>query len=181
MDTLALFITQFLWFFVVWSVVVYLVIWPWALRFSINKQLCFWLIPQLFRAFGLGLLVPNLSPGISQAFAIPTASVDFFTAILALLAFIGLTRSWQWSQLLTWICTLVGLSDLLIAFSIAPFIGVPEHLTAQWYIPAFIGPFLIVSHVACLTVLLKARTHSQSLSQMHTTELEQNTTILSNN
>jgi len=30
--------------------------------------------PQMFRALGLGLLVPNLSPGISQEFAIPTAA-----------------------------------------------------------------------------------------------------------
>ncbi len=82
--------------------------------------------------------------------------MDCFTAILALLAFVGLHRGWQLAaQHLTWACTLIGLSDLLIAFSIAPFIGVTDHLTAQWYVPAFIGPFMIVAHVACLTALLK--------------------------
>ena len=81
--------------------------------------------------------------------------MDCFTAILALLAFVGLHRGWQLAQHLTWACTLIGLSDLLIAFSIAPFIGVTDHLTAQWYVPAFIGPFMIVAHVACLAALLK--------------------------
>ena len=94
MEPLALFMTQFLWFLVVWSAVVYFVVWPRSLQLSADKQLCFWVAPQMFRAFGLGLLVPNLSPGISQEFAIPTAAVDFFTAILALLAFVGLLRGW---------------------------------------------------------------------------------------
>ena len=115
----------------------------------------------MFRAFGLGLLVPNLSPGISQEFAIPTAAVDFFTAILALLAFVGLLRGWRLARLLTWACTLIGLGDLLTAFSIAPFIGVTDHLAAQWYVPAFVGPLMIVAHVACLATLLQCRIQSR--------------------
>jgi len=117
----------------------------------------------MFRALGLGLLVPNLSPGISQEFAIPTAAVDFFTAILALLAFVGLLRGWRLARFLTWACTLIGLGDLLIAFSIAPFIGVTDHLAGQWYVPAFVGPFMIVAHVACLAALLRSRTQSGGL------------------
>ncbi len=130
MEPLAAFVTQFLWFLVVWSVVAYLVVWPWSLRLSADQRLAFWVAPQMFRAFGLGLLVPNLSPGISQEFAIPTAAVDFLTAILALLAFVALLRGWRLARLLTWACTLIGLGDLLIAFSIAPFLGVTDHLTA---------------------------------------------------
>ena len=155
MESLALFLTQFLWFFAASSAMVYFVVWPWSLQLSEDRQLSFWIAPQMFRAFGLGLLVPNLSPGIPQAFAIPTAAVDFFTALLALLAFVGLQRGWQLARQLTWACTLIGLSDLLIAFSIAPFIGVTDHLTAQWYIPAFVGPLMIVAHVGCLAALLK--------------------------
>ena len=116
----------------------------------------------MFRALGLGLLVPNLSPGISHEFAIPTAAVDFFTAILALLAFVGLLRVWRLARLLIWACTLIGLGDLLIAFSIAPFIGVTDHLAAQWYVPAFVGPFMIVAHVACLAALLGSRTQTRN-------------------
>ena len=58
---------------------------------------------------------------------------------------------------LTIFVTQFVLGDLLIAFSIAPFIGVTDHLAAQWYIPTFIGPFMIVAHVACLSTLLSRR------------------------
>ena len=34
--------------------------------------------------------------------------------------------------------------------TLAPFIGVTDHLAAQWFVPAFVGPFMIVAHVACL-------------------------------
>ncbi len=34
MEPLALFMTQFVWFFVVWSVVAYLVAWPWSLQLT---------------------------------------------------------------------------------------------------------------------------------------------------
>ena len=83
METLAPFMTQFLWFLVVWSLLVYFVVWPWSLRLTTDMRLRFWIAPQMFRALGLGLLVPQLSPGLSNTFAIPTAAVDFFTAILA--------------------------------------------------------------------------------------------------
>ena len=146
--------------FVVWSVLAYFVAWPWTLGLTADMRLRFWIAPQMFRALGLGLLVPLLSPGLSNSFAVPTAAVDFFTAILALLAFVGLHRGWRLALPLTWACTIVGLSDLLIAFSIAPFIGVADHLAAQWFIPAFVGPFMIVAHVACLAALLRTRTLS---------------------
>ncbi len=111
----------------------------------------------MFRALGLGLLVPLLSPGLSNSFAIPTAAVDFFTAVLALLAFVGLHRGWRLALPLTWACTIIGLSDLSIAFSIAPFVGVADHLAAQWFVPALVGPLMIVAHVACLATLLRSR------------------------
>lgn len=157
MEALPIFLTQFSWFFAAWSILTILVVWPWSLRFSPDRRLSFWIAPQMFRAFGLGLLVPNLSPGLSPAFALPVAAVDFFTAIVALLAFVGLFRGWRLALPLAWVCTVVGLTDLLVAFSIAPFIGVDDHLTAQWYIPALFGPLLIVAHIACLAVLLRAR------------------------
>ncbi len=162
METLAPFMTQFLWFLVVWSLLVYFVIWPWSLRLTTDMRLRFWIAPQMFRALGLGLLVPQLSPGLSNTFAFPTAAVDFFTAILALLAFVGLYRGWRLALPQTWACTIIGLGDLLVAFSIAPFIGVTDHLAAQWFVPAFVGPFMIVAHVACLAALLGSRTQSRN-------------------
>jgi hypothetical protein len=31
------------------------------------------------------------------------------------------------------------------------------HMAAQWYVPVFAGPIMIVSHVACLAELLRTR------------------------
>ncbi len=63
METLAPFMTQFLWFLVVWSLLAYFVVWPWSLRLTTDMRLRFWIAPQMFRALGLGLLVSQLSPG----------------------------------------------------------------------------------------------------------------------
>ncbi len=46
--------------------------------------------------------------------------------------------------------------------TLAPFIGVTDHLAARWFIPAFVGPFMIVAHVACLAALLGSRTQSRN-------------------
>ncbi len=61
MEPLATFVTQFLWFLVVWSAVAYFVVWPWSLQLSADTRLCFWVAPQMFRALGLGLLVRRAS------------------------------------------------------------------------------------------------------------------------
>ncbi len=66
METLAPFMTQFLWFLVVWSVLVYFVVWPWSLKLTADVRLRFWIAPQMFRALGLGRLVPQLSHSIPQ-------------------------------------------------------------------------------------------------------------------
>lgn len=157
MGTLPLFLTQFTWFLVVWALLAKFVAWPRLQGLTTVARLKFWIAPQMFRALGLGLLVPQLSPGLSSSFAVPVAFVDFFTAVLAVFAFIGLHRSLRTAMPLTWACSIIGLGDLLIAFSIAPFIGVSDHLAAQWFIPAVVGPLVIVAHVGCLLVLLQSR------------------------
>ncbi len=53
MKPLATFVTQFLWFLVVWSAVAYFVVWPWSLQLSADTRLCFWVAPQMFRALGV--------------------------------------------------------------------------------------------------------------------------------
>jgi len=39
MKPLATFVTQFLWFLVVWSAVAYFVVWPWSLQLSADTRL----------------------------------------------------------------------------------------------------------------------------------------------
>ncbi len=38
MESLAVFMTQFVWFFIVWSVLAYFVVWPWSLRLTAGMR-----------------------------------------------------------------------------------------------------------------------------------------------
>jgi hypothetical protein len=107
----------------------------------------------MFRVLGVGLLVPNLSPGMPYDFALATAAGDSLTASLALGAFLALRRGSRRGRRLAWACTIVGTLDLLAAFPHALHSGALPHLAAQWYVPVFAGPIMIVSHVACFAEL----------------------------
>ena len=157
MEPITFFVLQFLWFMLAWSLIAYYVIWPWSLRLPLHKRLSLWIAPQAFRVLGIGLLVPNLSPGMPLQFAFPTAIADSLTAVLAVLAFVGLQRGWRSARTLAWSCTLVGMSDLLIAFPHAAHTGAVAHLATQWYVPVLAGPVMVVCHIACLTTLLRSR------------------------
>jgi len=157
MSPIALFVLQFLWFSAAWGVIVYYVIWPWSLSFDTNRRLALWVAPEAFRVLGVGLLVPNLSPGMPMEFAIPTACADVTTAVLALSSFVALQRSSRSARTLVWLCTIVGVSDLLIAFPHAAQVGAIGHLAAQWYVPVFAGPVMLIAHIACIATLLRSR------------------------
>jgi hypothetical protein len=111
----------------------------------------------MFRVLGVGLLVPNLSPGMPAEFAVPTAAADSLTALLAAAAFLGLRRGWAAARGLAWACTVVGTLDLLVAFPHAASTGALSHLAAQWYVPVFAGPPLVICHVVCFLLLLRGR------------------------
>ena len=111
----------------------------------------------MFRVLGVGLLVPNLAPGMPASFAVPTAVADSLTAALAAAAFVSLRRGWSAGRGLAWACTLVGTLDLLIAFPHAASVGAISHLATQWYVPVFAGPPLVVCHVAALVLLVRGR------------------------
>jgi hypothetical protein len=154
-ETLALFVLQFLWFLFAWSLLAYFAVWPWSARLSPGERLSAWIAPEMFRVLGVGLLVPNLSPGMPAEFARSTAAGDSLTALLAALAFVGLRQQWRAARGLAWACTIVGSLDLLIAFPHAAATGAITHLAAQWYVPVFAGPVLVVCHVACFILLLR--------------------------
>ena len=148
---------QFLWFLLAWSLVAWFVVWPWTARLAPDARLGAWVAPEMFRVLGVGLLVPNLSPGMPAEFAASTAAGDSLTALLAALAFTGLHRGWRSARALAWACTIVGSLDLLIAFPHAAHTGAIAHMAAQWYVPVFAGPILVICHVACWILLLRGR------------------------
>ena len=157
MEPLVVFVLQFLWFLFAWSLIAYFVVWPWSARFSPDIRLSAWVAPEMFRALGVGLLVPNLSPGMPSEFAFFTAAADSITPVLAAAAFIGLRRGWRRARGLAWGCTTVGMLDILIAFPHAAATGAISHLAAQWYVPVFAGPPLVICHVACVILLVRGR------------------------
>jgi hypothetical protein len=157
MEPLALFVLQFLWFLFAWSLITRFVLWPQSARLSPDARLSVWIAPEMFRVLGVGLLVPNLSPGMPLEFAASTAAADSLTAALAAAAFTGLRRGWRFARALAWACTIVGSIDLLIAFPHAASTGAIAHMAAQWYVPVFAGPILVICHAACLVLLWRGR------------------------
>jgi len=142
---------------VAWSLIARFLLWPWSAQLSPDERLAAWIAPEMFRILGVGLLVPNLSPGMPVEFAASTAAGDSLTAALAASAFVGLQRGWPAGRALAWAATLVGSLDLLAAFPHAAASGAISHLAAQWYVPVLAGPLLVVCHVACFVLLARGR------------------------
>ena len=157
MEPLALFVLQFLWFLFAWSLIARFVLWPQSARLAPDARLSVWIAPEMFRVLGVGLLVPNLSPGMPIEFAASTALADSLTSALAAAAFTGLRRGWRSARALAWACTVVGSIDILVAFPHAAATGAIAHMAAQWYVPVFAGPILVICHAACFVLLWRGR------------------------
>jgi hypothetical protein len=157
MEPLLIFVLQFLWFLFAWSLITCFVLWPWSARLPPDTRLSVWVAPEMFRVLGVGLLVPNLSPGMPSEFAVSTAIGDSVTAVLAALAFVALRQGWGRARALAWACSGVGSLDLLVAFPHAAATGAISHMAAQWYVPVFAGPPLVLCHVACFILLVRGR------------------------
>jgi hypothetical protein len=155
MEPLFIFVLQFWWFLFAWSLIARFVLWPWSARLPPNERLSVWIAPEMFRVLGLGLLVDNLSPGMPKEFAVSTAAGDSLTALLAALAFIALRQGWRSARGLAWACSIVGSLDALIAFPHAASTGAMSHMAAQWYVPVFAGPPLVICHIACFILLIR--------------------------
>jgi len=167
MEPIALFVLQLFWFLFAWSLIAYFALWPWSAALSPDARLSAWVAPQMFRVLGVGLLVPNLAPGMPAGFAVPTAAADSLTAALAAAAFVSLRRGWSAGRGLAWACTVVGSLDLLIAFPHAASVGAISHLATQWYVPVFAGPPLVVCHVASLVLLVRGGAQPPLQSARH--------------
>jgi hypothetical protein len=157
MEPTLVFGAQFFSSLAAWSVVVACWVGPAVRGWALEDRLALSTTPLMLRFLGLGLLVDHLSPGLDAAFARNTAIGDSITAVLAVLATIGLRRRWSWGRALAWGAHLVGAIDLAIALPNAARVGAAMHMHAQWYVPAFGVPLMIVAHVLGLRMLLGAR------------------------
>lgn len=156
MSPLSIFAAQFVWFLLSWSVLAALFVLPRLRTLPDDDALAIAIVPQMFRVLGLGLLVPQLSPGMLYSFAVPTAVGDSLTAVLALASVVTLRRRHPIGRKLAWACTIVGIVDLAVALPHAAAIGAAQFLAAQWFVPTVIVPLMIVSHVVAFLMLQRS-------------------------
>jgi len=102
-------------------------------------------------------LLPTVTdPTIPHAFAYPTAYGDLISAILAMLSVVALHYRKRYAIILVWIFNIFGFLDLLLAtFTANQLKLLGYNLGAAWFIPAFVVPFLLVTHIAIFWVLVK--------------------------
>ena len=155
MDALAIFGLQLIFSLVVWGLIAKWLFVPW-LENKPRHQALFWLtLPHASRHVGMVFLVPGIAAQLlPDSFAIPAAYGDLLSAALAVLALIALRGGRTGALVLVWIFNIVGTVDLLFALSHA---DVVPHLGATWYIPTFLVPLLLVTHVMIFVRLIRKR------------------------
>src|SRR5215204_715086 len=102
MEPTLVFGAQFVGSLVAWSVLAACWVAPAVRAWGPEDRLALKTPPLMLRFLGLGLLVEHLSPGLDPAFARNTAMGDGATAVLAVLATIGLRRRSSSARALAW-------------------------------------------------------------------------------
>ena len=144
--------------FLAWGVFAAQYIWPAISRRERAEALRPILVLHGFRYIGLAVLIPGVvSPELSATvFARGLAYGDLATAVLALIALAALKT--RWSGLMVWIFNIFGTADLLNAFYQGDRISLaasPGVLGADYFIPAFGVPLLLVTHFVVFRLLLR--------------------------
>ena len=155
MEPAQVFGAQFFGSLVLWWIVVSLWIGPAVRDWSDTDRLALWTTPLVLRYLGLGLLVPQLAPGLDADFSRNTAIGDAATSVLAVVAVVGLRRGFAPARAFAFAAHLVGSIDLCIALPHAVLVGAATHLHGQWFVPAVIVPLMIHAHVMGWRTLLR--------------------------
>lgn len=144
---------QFALSLIVWTMLALWWLAPALDHLSRSEALLLLTVPHAFRHIGLVFLVPGIvAPELASDFAEAAAYGDLAAGVLAILTMIALRRGWAVRVTLAWLLTIVGLVDLANALSQ---VSVIPLLEAAWFIPTFLVPLLIVTHVMTLARLLR--------------------------
>ena len=112
------------------------------------------LLLQAFRHMGLVFLLPGfVGAPLPAVFAVPTASGDLATGLLAILAVVALRRRWRAGIPLAWAANLLGALDFLYGFYQGTRLEV--NLGAAYYIPTVVNPAMWVSHALAFWLLVR--------------------------
>ncbi len=159
MGNFEIFALQFAGSILVYALVARWYIAPRLAKMSLVASLQPLLLHHVTRTLGMTLLVSSVvGPGIPQAFAVETAYGDLIAVGLALLAIAALRTGAGFALVLVWIFNIEGSADLLNALANGlRFNVVNTRLGAAWYIPTYVVPALVVSHIMIFSMLLKRR------------------------
>jgi hypothetical protein len=131
-------------------------VWPALRPLPRAKALLPLLFLHSFRQIGLAFLITGVTAeSLDPRFANPAAYGDLLAAVLALLAIAALRLRWPFAMLLVWIFNVAGFLDLLNALLQGLRLVPIGHLGATYFIPAFIVPALLASHVMVFMILLR--------------------------
>jgi|SRR5713226_2599424 len=112
------------------------------------------LVLHALRHMGMVFLVPTVvGPALQASFAVPAAYGDLLAGLLALAAMGALRARSSIAIPLTWLFNVVGLLDLINAF----YQGLSNNvqLGAAYYIPTFIVPALVITHLMIFRMLVR--------------------------
>lgn len=155
MDTQAIFGLQFVLSLILWSLIAQWLITPWLKNKSLDDALFFLTLPHAFRYIGMVFLVPGVvSKSMPSSFANLAGYGDLATAVLAIFALIAIKKRWSMAVAMVWLFNIVGFADLLNAL---PRQVAVTHFAAAWYIPTFIVPLLLVTHLIMFRLLILHR------------------------
>ena len=153
MEPFAIFGLQFAMSLLVFALIAAWYAVPWLAEKPASIALTILILPHAFRHIGLSFLVPNLnSVALPGSFADAAAYGDLASAVLAILALAALRWRLALAIPLIWVFSLVGFADLLNALRQAEAI---DHFGATWFIPTFLVPLLLVTHVMIFVRLVK--------------------------
>ena len=128
-------------------------VWPWLNNKSMAITMMLLVAPHATRHIGLTFLIPSVTkPEIPDMFALMTAWGDFISAVLAIIVLFAHKKQWAGAVALTWLFNIFGTLDLINALSHVE--AIPT-LAGTWYIPTFIVPMLLVSHMMIFIMLFK--------------------------
>jgi hypothetical protein len=110
------------------------------------------------RHLGLMFLTPGaVYQGMPPQFAVPAATGDCFTALLAFTAIPGVMKDAPYARLHVWLFNVVGTLDLILAITLATVYKAPLYMGAAYWIPAFWVPSLLVTHYLVFVFLRRQR------------------------
>lgn len=125
---------------------------------SFTKTLQGLLLVHVFRFVGMSMYIPNVvGPEMPQAFVFPAVWGDFTAALLALFAYLLLSRGSKLAIPAVWIFNIEGFVDLLYAAVQALTLHIAAHAGLMFIIFTAYAPLLVVIHITVFRLLLRKR------------------------